>query len=94
MITGAPSTGVTAFSGMMPASPGRMQIRLQSRAMAAPVSKVMGSRDVIGGPQHQAGDVRNGQTYESDRSAESGGDSGQQSGGYQQQITGATDVHA
>ena len=35
-------TGVTAFSGMIPASPGRMQMKLQSRAMAPPVS--MGDR--------------------------------------------------
>ena len=33
-------TGVTAFSGMIPASPGRMQMKLQSRAMAPPVSMV------------------------------------------------------
>ena len=39
-------TGVTAFSGMMPASPGRMQMKLQSRAMAPPVSMVTGSREL------------------------------------------------
>ena len=41
-MTGAPRMGVTALRGMMPASPGRMQIRLQSRAMALPVSRVTG----------------------------------------------------
>ena len=39
-------TGVTAFSGMIPASPGRMQMKLQSRAMAPPVSMVTGSREL------------------------------------------------
>ena len=36
-------TGVTAFSGMIPASPGRMQMKLQSRAMAPPLIVVEGT---------------------------------------------------
>ncbi len=58
-------TGVTAFSGMIPASPGRMQMKLQSRAMAPPVSMVTGSRGImVGGSQHEAGNVRHGQSDE------------------------------
>ena len=45
-MTGAPSTGVTAFSGIMPDSPGRIQMRLQSKATALPVSKVTGRSEL------------------------------------------------
>ena len=45
-MTGAPKTGVTALSGMMPDSPGKMQMRLQSKATALPVSKVTGSKEL------------------------------------------------
>ena len=43
MMTGAPNSGVTAFRGMMPPSDGRVQKRLQRRAMAAPISIVTGN---------------------------------------------------
>ena len=42
MMTGAPKIGVTALSGIIPISPGMMQIKLQSKAMALPVSMVRG----------------------------------------------------
>lgn len=43
-MTGAPNSGVTAFRGMMPPSDGRVQKRLQRRAMDAPISIVTGNR--------------------------------------------------
>ena len=67
-------TGVTAFSGMIPASPGRMQMKLQSRAMAPPVSMVTGSRELwLEVPSDEAGNVRHGQSDKGNRAAESGG---------------------
>lgn len=42
MITGAPTIGVMAFKGIRPLSPGRELIKLQSRAIEAPVSMVTG----------------------------------------------------
>ena len=42
MITGAPMIGVTAFSGIIPLSPGRTQIMLHNSDMAAPVKIVPG----------------------------------------------------
>ncbi len=45
MMTGAPRRGVIALSGIMPEEPGSMQRRLQSRAIAAPVSIVVGRRE-------------------------------------------------
>ena len=42
MMTGAPRMGVTALSGSIPVSPGSVQRRLQSRAVALPVSIVTG----------------------------------------------------
>lgn len=44
MITGAPSMGVTALSGIKPLSPGKIHIRLQSKATALPVTRVAGMR--------------------------------------------------
>ena len=41
-MTGAPQRGVTALSGIMPASPGKIQIRLHNNATALPVSNVTG----------------------------------------------------
>lgn len=38
--------GVTAFRGMIPNSPGKMQSRLQVRATALPVRMVMGMREL------------------------------------------------
>ena len=46
MMTGAPNTGVTALRGMIPDSPGRMQMRLHSRAMALPANKVTGNKEL------------------------------------------------
>ena len=41
-MTGAPKSGVTALSGMMPPPAGNTQRALQSRAMAEPMSMVRG----------------------------------------------------
>jgi hypothetical protein len=46
MMTGAPNTGVTAFNGMMPDSPGKMQMRLHSKATTLPDNKVTGSKEL------------------------------------------------
>ena len=46
MMTGAPNTGVTAFRGIMPDSPGKMQMRLQSKAMALPANNVTGNKEL------------------------------------------------
>ncbi len=40
--TGAPNTGVMALSGMSPPDDGMEAMRLQSKAMRAPVSMVTG----------------------------------------------------
>ena len=45
-MTGAPMIGVTAFNGIIPFSPGRTQIRLQSKATALPVRIVTGKREL------------------------------------------------
>ena len=39
-------TGVTAFSGMIPVSPGKIQIKLQTSAITPPVSIVTGSKEL------------------------------------------------
>ena len=43
---GAPMTGVTAFNGMMPFSPGNTQIRLHNKATVLPVRIVIGNREL------------------------------------------------
>ena len=45
-MTGAPIIGVTAFKGIIPASPGRTQIRLQSNATAPPLKIVTGNKEL------------------------------------------------
>lgn len=42
IIIGAPTIGVMAFNGIRPLSPGRELIKLQIRAIEAPVSMVTG----------------------------------------------------
>ena len=43
-MTGTPKNGVTTLSGIRPASPGKVQMILHSKARAAPVKSVTGKR--------------------------------------------------
>ena len=43
MMTGAPNSGVTAFSGMTPLSPGITHNKLQTSAVTEPIKIVAGN---------------------------------------------------
>ena len=45
-MTGAPSTGVMAFNGSIPSSPGNTLIKLQSKATAPPNKSVTGKSEL------------------------------------------------